>query len=89
MEQSPSAAMGLDDVRQKYGHLSAAPRPMARALCGLLLEMGAGFRPTILTWQDAQADAWALRLRSMAQMVDESPPPAGWGFPGFVIARNA
>jgi len=73
----------------KYGDLKAAPRLMARALCGLLLELAAGFRPSSLTWEPAQADAWAASLRNIAFMLEENPPPSGWGFPGFVICRNA
>lgn len=72
----------------KYGEIKAAPRPMARTLCGLLLELGLGCKASMLTWQSEQADAWASQLRNLAQMVDETPPPAGWGFPAFVIARN-
>lgn len=72
----------------KYGDIRAAPKGMGRAMCGLLLELGGGCRSTMLTWDPAQADIWADSLRTLAHMIDATPPPAGWGFPSFVVARN-
>lgn len=73
----------------KYGDLTRAPGPLARVCCGLLLELANGCRPAMLTWAPGTAQAWVNQVHFLAQLAEDTPPPAGWGFPPTVIARNA
>jgi len=72
----------------KYGSLRKAPGVTVRAICGLLLELAAGMRPTALTWTAEQYDKWVLALRYIAHCAEEEPPPTGYIFPGLVLARE-
>jgi len=67
----------------KYGDLRRAPGPLARACCGLVLELGDGFRG------EPQSDTAVSALRYCADLAQSTPPPAGWGFPAVMIAARA
>lgn len=70
------------------GDVQKAPAALAKAACGLLLELGASCRQTAPWWSATESEAWAQSLRFLAQAADETPPPAGWGFPAMAIVQR-
>lgn len=73
----------------KYGDLHRGPGALARCCCGLLLELGDGFRVSATSLDAARASSWATELRRLAELCDRSPPPAGWVFPSVGIAQQS
>mmetsp|Transcript_83050 Transcript_83050/g.173861 ORF Transcript_83050/g.173861 Transcript_83050/m.173861 type:complete len:476 (+) Transcript_83050:115-1542(+) len=69
----------------KYADLgrAGASRVLTRCVCGLLLELGDGFRESASTLDTSKSSAWTQDLLRLAAQVEVKSPPVWWGFPGL------
>lgn len=70
------------------GDFQKVPGLLARAVCRLMLELGANTRQTAPWWDMPQCEVWCRSVRNLARLAEESPPMPGWTFPGLAIARH-
>jgi len=93
-----SALEGWDESHQEewltvaivvqWGDALKPSHVLARAACGLLLELSANIRCMAPWWDLVQSESWSQCVRDLACMVDEMPLPWKWAFPHLALVRQ-